>query len=106
MATQSPRTTTASIRLGPDELAAWRSAAESAGMSLSDWLRVQIGGSALRTPPTRRNQADPALLHQLHRIGLNLNQLAKVAHASGAQALPTLAQLAEIQQELRRLSAP
>ena len=99
------RTTTASLRLGPQELAEWRAAAKECGLTLSDWVRVQIGGSELRRPPPAV-KADPALLAALHRIGVNLNQLAKVAHATGAEALPTLAQLAQIKAELRKISAP
>lgn len=94
------RTTTASVRLMPDELAAWRSAADAAGLSLSDWLRDRVGRAAQRS--RRTAAADPALLAELARIGNNLNQLARLAN--GAGKLPALVELAGIRAELERLS--
>lgn len=95
------RTTTASIRLAPAELASWRASAEAHGLSLSDWLRDQVGAARPRSRPARgRAGTDPRLLAELARIGNNLNQLARAANS---QRLPELVQLQAIEQALREL---
>lgn len=93
------RTTTASIRLAPDELAEWRGQAQAEGLSLSDWLRDRVGSAKPRVQQS--SVADPELLAELARIGNNLNQLARVANSTGQ--VPALGVLAGIRSELDRL---
>lgn len=107
--TNSPpvaRTTTASLRLAPDELAAWRAAAKAEGLSLSDWLRSRVSrrGELAAEPRRSARRADAELLRQLAAIGNNLNQLARVANQGRPMdRLALLAELSAIERELSRL---
>ena len=76
-------------RLGfrlPVEIAQdWKSRAQAAGLSLSDWLRSQIDADAVTglPTPTKRvkktihNGCDPKLMQQLAKIGNNVNQISR-----------------------------
>ena len=62
----------------------WQARARAAGLSLGDWLRVQVSGvSGGRHVAPRRKPpplADPKLLAAMSRIGNNLNQIARAAN--------------------------
>lgn len=88
-----------------------RGHARASGVSMSDWLRLRISTEFDNAKPTKRPtpekgkerarpyaKADPQLIAQLAKIGTNLNQIAK--HANTTRDLPTLLQLASIEQEL------
>ena len=53
-----------------------RGMAESAGLSLSDYLRRRGCGYMVPTGAARRS-VDPALVSELNRIGVNLNQITR-----------------------------
>ena len=69
------------VRMDEDTLDSWRFCASEAGLTLSDWLRSQVGEGRLRPGPRRDPPpTDPALLAQIARCGNNLNQLARAAN--------------------------
>ncbi|MFV1563941.1 MULTISPECIES: plasmid mobilization protein [unclassified Phaeobacter] len=55
-----------------------RSQAAAAGLSESDYIRARALG--LSVSPARSSRADPALVTELNRIGVNVNQLAAATH--------------------------
>lgn len=82
----------------PKEVAeAWKRAAAASGLSLSDWIRQQVGTPEASAPVTgkgdpcagrRRSQrpwhpAEARIAHQVARIGNNLNQVARVLNSGG-----------------------
>ena len=71
------RTTQIQIRLTPREKARIEHEAGEAGLSASDYLRRR----ALDRPVEARVDADARAL--LRRLGVNLNQLVRVAHRAG-----------------------
>jgi len=87
----------------------WRTRAAAAGLSLSDWLRVQVDESQRTGMPTPRKRpprssfisVDPELLRHLAAIGNNLNQVARRVNTA---RLDPLAQL-ELQVELHGIRA-
>lgn len=56
-----------------------RAQAESAGLSVSDYVRRRAIGYTVPPAPSRAT-SDPALLSELNRIGVNVNQLARASH--------------------------
>ncbi len=61
----------------------WQGQARAAGLSLGDWLRVQVSSGTGRSITPRRKPpplADPKLLAAISRIGNNLNQIARAAN--------------------------
>lgn len=105
--TDSPttaRTTTTSLRLSPDELVAWKAAAEAEGMTLSDWVRLRVGSATPRRRRERAGQSSPEVLAALGRVGGNVNQIARALNAGATPpSIRLLTQLAEIAAELRRI---
>jgi len=75
------RTVSLSCRVTPAERLRIDAAAAQAGLSPSEYLRRQ----ALRGRVTvqEKRALDPALFDQIRRIGVNLNQLARLAHREG-----------------------
>ena len=69
-----------SLRLDSTEYAHLKVQAEGCGMKLEPTLRQLILGAELRSRPP---DEIAALLRQLSAIGNNINQIAKVANASG-----------------------
>lgn len=88
----------------PKEVAeAWKRAAEASGLSLSDWIRQQVGTPEASAPVTGksvsrrrsdrpRHPAETRIAHQIARIGNNLNQVARVLNSGGK--LPSASLLA------------
>lgn len=68
-------------RLTPAEVTAFRERLASSGLSISDFVRraVLTGRIVVR----RVAGADPALIVELNRTGVNLNQLTRTANATG-----------------------
>mgnify|MGYP004466029831 FL=1 len=69
-----------SLRLNGSEYAHLKVLAKGCGMKLEPTLRQLILGAELRSRPP---DEIAALLRQLSAIGNNINQIAKVANASG-----------------------
>jgi hypothetical protein len=82
-------TETLTFRLTPEELGVVRNAAQSRGVGLTAWARrLLLDAAGTEVPPYRAKRDVAAvalgrLLGELGRIGSNVNQLAKVANASG-----------------------
>ena len=72
--------------------------AEQAGLSVSEYLRRAALGQTIKAPAP--SGLDFATTHELRRIGVNLNQMAKVMN-SGGQVPP--ASLDEAMQKLDAL---
>jgi len=97
------------FRLPKDVATDWRTRAAAAGLSLSDWLRVQVDESQRTGMPTPKKRpprssfvpVDPDLLRHLAAIGNNVNQVARRVNVS---RLDPLAQL-ELQVELHGIRA-
>lgn len=70
------------IRLTLAEANELRDAALSAGLSVSDYARRRMLG--IRLPQTSIRRSDPALVSELNRIGVNVNQLARAHHRDSA----------------------
>ena len=71
------------LRVDSATRAEWQAQAQSAGLSLGDWLRVQVSSGTGRHVTPRRKPpplADPKLLAAMSRIGNNLNQIARAAN--------------------------
>lgn len=67
------------LRLTTAELNHVRGDAEAVGLSVSAYLRQRAMGYRMPTPiPSRRT--DPALITELNRCGVNVNQLARATH--------------------------
>ncbi|WP_178139350.1 MobC family plasmid mobilization relaxosome protein [Desulfovibrio litoralis] len=62
------------MRCSPDELEAWRHAASTHGLSLSQYVRLRLNRDPL---PAVKAKTDPSLIRQLAAIGNNLNQIAR-----------------------------
>lgn len=72
-----------SFRLSDDEFERLSASARAASLRLGDFVRVVALSEGKRITLRAPASCDPALLAQLHRIGLNLNQLVKNAHIFG-----------------------
>ncbi|GAA3897263.1 hypothetical protein GCM10022228_04980 [Halomonas cibimaris] len=102
------------LRLPDDTAAEWKRRAETADLSLSDWVRQRVDGAGAVKTGQRRQQrrlrtltADPELLRQLAAVGSNVNQIARVLNSVGltpGDHAHLLAELAAIQRELHRLA--
>ena len=55
-----------------------RAQANAAGLGEAEYLRRRALGYAV--PPARSGRSDPALISELNRIGVNVNQLARATH--------------------------
>jgi len=56
--------------------------ANAAGLTVGELLRTWIDGKSVARTSSR--QADPALISELNRIGVNVNQLARAHHRDSA----------------------
>jgi hypothetical protein len=84
------KVTTTSLRLSPEKLAHWRSQADAANLSLSDWIRDKVDAAEKTGKPTPSRQRetsnfasmDPALMGELRRIGNNMNQIGRAMNSA------------------------
>ena len=53
--------------------------ADAAGLSVSDYVRRRAIGYTVPPAPSRAS-SEPALISELNRIGVNVNQLARASH--------------------------
>ena len=91
----------------------WKSQAESAGISMSDFVRSCVDSkqvTGIASPLKKRrhpafSKVDPALLREIAKIGNNLNQLARCVnrYKDGVQVVLLTAHLKAIQHELEQL---
>ena len=72
------RTQRFNLRLTLAEIERLRANAAAAGLEPHEYARRRTLGH--RIPPAPSRGADPALLSELNRIGVNVNQLARATH--------------------------
>lgn len=110
------KVTTTSLRLSPEKLADWRSQADAANLSLSDWIRDKVDAAEMTGKPTPSRQRetsnfasmDPALVAELGHQGNNLNQIGRAINTANKTgrlvdtAIVTI-NLIAIEQEIARL---
>ncbi|MGE0278648.1 MAG: plasmid mobilization relaxosome protein MobC [Nitrospiraceae bacterium] len=80
------RTAKVTVQLAPTERQRLEEAAAREGKALSDYVRqlcLRRGGRTPVVAGTRRNPDAKALADELRAIGINLNQLARVANQTG-----------------------
>jgi len=90
----------AGVRFTADEYAAVLAKASASGVSLSEFLRL----AALNRPLPRKVAAGPnstafVIANELRRVGVNLNQIARLSHMGiehEGDLLPLLADIREI----------
>ena len=75
---EEKRSETARFRVTVAEREYIRAQASSAGLGEAEYLRRRALGYAV--PPARSGRSDPALISELNRIGVNVNQLARATH--------------------------
>ena len=94
---KSVRTAAVIVRVFPEERDILRLNAGLHGMSMSDYIRQNCLGIRLRKTPEEKRQ-----LHELARIGANINQLARWANTykRAAEAVEVLAALASIERRI------
>ncbi len=102
--TDERRSEALAFRLTPAERLRVEHAAIEAGLSASEYAREQTLNG--RIVMEQRIALDPAVFDQLRRIGVNLNQLARIANQS-KQAPPELARACAAVEEflMRELDA-
>lgn len=86
------RTVSLSCRVTPLERLRIDAAAAQAGLSPSEYIRRQALTG--RVSVQEKRTLDPAVFNQIRRIGVNLNQLTRLAHKEG-----------KVPPELRRVAA-
>ena len=91
------------IRLHPEERDVLRLNAGLRAMTVSDYIRQTCLGLRLRKTPEEKKR-----LHELARIGANINQLAKWAntHKRAAEAVEILTALAGIERRILEFTTP
>lgn len=72
------------IRLTPSEAEALQTRAQAAGLSVTEYARRMMAHGQVRV--VQSQEPDFAVLDQLRRIGVNLNQLARAMNTSGQEA--------------------
>lgn len=88
------RTAPLRLQLTPSERAELEKGAEAAGTNLSQYVRelcLRRAADSEVVARTKRNPEARGLMHELHAIGNNLNQLARVANS--VKAMPALYEL-------------
>lgn len=90
------------LRLTMAEAEHLRAQAERAGLSAAEYARRRILGHVV-TP--RAPAADAALVSELNRIGVNVNQLARVANADPEFIRGWEYTLSELRQALAKVTA-
>ena len=88
----APRSRVMRLRVTEDEHASYKAEAEKRGLALSDYFRLALGSdrlsgvSAPKKRAVRRAPAvrllDTSLLTEIHAIGVNLNQIARVLNTA------------------------
>ena len=79
---EEKRTAQINLRLTEAEMAGLRLDAAKAGVPVSDYVRRSAIGQSVSMRSASRT--DPALITELNRIGVNVNQLARAHHRDSA----------------------
>jgi len=83
------------VRLTAAEREQLDATADAAGVTVTQLVRAAVLGYRLPSPPVMREA-----MNELHRIGSNLNQLARHANATGALRGDLDATLAEVRRAI------
>lgn len=78
------RSRTLGVRLTAEEAAALSEQARASHLSMADYVRRRALGQRVRVAAERR--LGPAELRELNRIGVNLNQIARLLNSGAARA--------------------
>lgn len=75
------------IRLKPDELAALAEVSKERGMPSTTWLTSLVRARLLRRPALSGDESDAysSAHRELNRIGINLNQIARLMNAAAVE---------------------
>lgn len=79
MAPHERRTERCNLRFTAAEMVHVQIQADASGLTTSEYLRRRALGYQVPASPLRRG-SDPALVSELNRIGVNVNQLARAVH--------------------------
>lgn len=79
-----------------------RDVAEAAGLSVSDYLRRRGCGYMVPTGAARKS-VDPALVSELNRIGVNLNQITRNIHSGRPLRIHAREVLRELESVLKTI---
>lgn len=93
------RTETARFRVTLAEREYIRSQASAAGLTETDYLRARALG--YQVPAAAARSSDPALVSEINRIGVNVNQLTRAVHMDDYRS-PFTAEWRAISAELRQ----
>jgi hypothetical protein len=98
-------TSTFQAKCTPSERRKLDAAAEAHGMSLSDYARRAVLRRPVEPPEgrMRRNPDAAALYEQVRALGVNMNQIAHHAHATGE--IRDIPELRELCQEIKAVFA-
>lgn len=103
------RETDIKIRCFNSEKAAWKDKADAANISVANLIRRLLNTTEVeRAPqlktPRKFTEADERVVHQIARIGNNLNQIARQVNQSGVgNGEQLLIELITIHRSLRRI---
>ena len=89
------------VRVTPDEMDTVREQAARAGLSVSAYVRRVVLEHRVAAA---RSGADAAALADLHRVGVNLNQMTRRVNATGAVPPELRAALAEVRAAVEKLA--
>ena len=85
------------VRFADDEWEHLNDEAEKAGVSKEEFVRCAVAGVTLRPKPPEQVTA---LLRELHAIGNNVNQMARLANSRSYTAAGELAQIEKLLDDL------
>jgi len=97
------------INFKPSQFEQLEKLAEAKGITKAEWIRQKIGAKIdeedIRAPKPKpkEGQTDTALLYELHKIGNNINQLARHANTQNALDRQILSELVRIEDRLKTL---
>ena len=94
------RTEQLNLRLTLAEVEAIRSEATKAGLPVAEYVRRRSLG--YQVPSAAARSSDPALVSEINRIGVNVNQLTKAVHMDDHRS-PFTAEWRAILSELRQV---
>lgn len=80
------KTEVAKVYLTPKEKNLWREKATLSGLSLSDFIRDAVEEKKIICPDVLEQLKE--ITNQINRIGINLNQLTKIANTYPSQVKP------------------
>lgn len=94
------RTCRLEVRFTKDELSALTKKARKARLSLGGFVRAAVSGAEIKEAPG----ADiPKLIYEVRRVGINIDQILKIANAKGLLDVPQLKKALEDNRAVERM---